>query len=54
MVALALFAAEESRASWPSYLAFALLALGLIAVVWHNQRARKRARDAAREPDEPT
>jgi hypothetical protein len=34
----------SDRASWPSYLAFALLAVGLIAVVWHNQRARRRAR----------
>ena len=35
----------SDRATWPSYLAFALLALGLIAVVWQNQRARRRARE---------
>ena len=45
MIALALVAAEESRASWPGYLAFALLAVALIAVVWHNQRVRRRARE---------
>lgn len=46
MVAMFVPVAAE-RATWPSYLAFALLALALIAVVWHNQRARRRAR---REP----
>jgi hypothetical protein len=40
-----LAAASDSRPSWPSYLAFALLVVGLLAVVWHNQRARRRARD---------
>jgi membrane protein implicated in regulation of membrane protease activity len=50
--ALALLIAE--RATWPSYLAFVLLAVALIAVVWHNQRVRRRAREgSARESDEP-
>jgi cbb3-type cytochrome oxidase subunit 3 len=45
----------SDRATWPSYLAFALLALALIAVVWHNQRARRRAaRKAEAERDEPS
>jgi hypothetical protein len=45
----------SDRASWPSYLAFALLAVGLIAVVWHNQRARRRARERElRGPDPPS
>jgi hypothetical protein len=39
--------AAESRATWPSYLAFALLVVGLVAVIWHNQRARRRARDSS-------
>jgi hypothetical protein len=44
----------NDRATWPSYLAFALLALALIGVVWHNQRARRRARRPSnRDPDEP-
>ena len=44
----------SDRATWPSYLAFALLAVALIAVVWHNQRARRRAaRKADAERDEP-
>jgi hypothetical protein len=52
--ALIFLLAAESRASWPGYLAFALLAIGLLAVVWHNQRVRRRARDgSARESDEP-
>ena len=43
----------SDRASWPSYLAFALLAVGLIAVVWYNQRARRRARRSLdRGPDD--
>jgi membrane protein implicated in regulation of membrane protease activity len=44
MVAAALALLVAERATWPSYLAFALLAVGLIAVVWHNQRVRRRAR----------
>jgi hypothetical protein len=49
---LVLLAAE--RATWPGYLAFALLALGLIAVVWHNQRARRRAaRRSSGGPESP-
>jgi hypothetical protein len=44
----------SDRATWPSYLAFALLAIALIAVVWHNQRARRRAREREqRGRDEP-
>jgi hypothetical protein len=39
--------AAESRATWPSYLAFALLVVGLVAVIWHNQRARRRVRDSS-------
>ena len=54
MIALLVPVAAE-RATWPSYLAFALLALGLIAVVWHNQRARRRAaRKSEAERDEPS
>ena len=41
------------RATWPSYLAFALLAVGLIAVVWHNQRVRRRARERELGPPGP-
>jgi hypothetical protein len=41
------------RATWPSYLAFALLAVGLIAVVWYNQRARRRARERELGPPGP-
>jgi hypothetical protein len=43
----------SDRASWPGYLAFALLAVGLIAVVWHNQRARRRARQRDLGPPGP-
>lgn len=43
----------SDRATWPSYLAFALLALGLIGVVWHNQRARRRARERDLGPPGP-
>jgi hypothetical protein len=39
-----LLISPQARASWPSYLVFALLAIGLVAVVWQNQRARRRAR----------
>ena len=49
--ALALLIAE--RATWPSYLAFALLVVGLIAVVWHNQRVRRRARERELGPPGP-
>ena len=52
-VAVTFLLAAESRSTWPSYLAFALLALGLIGVVWHNQRARRRARRTSlEEPEE--
>ena len=45
----------SDRATWPSYLAFALLVVALIAVVWQNQRARRRARERELDhsPDEP-
>jgi hypothetical protein len=53
VVAFAMVAAE-SRANWPSYLVFALLVIGLVAVVWHNQRARRRARPQGdQDPDQP-
>jgi hypothetical protein len=34
----------DSRSNWPSYLAVTLLSLGLLAVVAHNLRARRRIR----------
>jgi hypothetical protein len=39
-----LLGSPQARAFWPGYLVFALLAIGLVAVVWQNQRARRRAR----------
>ena len=46
--------ATEARATWPSYLVFVLLAIGFVAVVWHNQRARRRARPHHdQNPDQP-
>jgi hypothetical protein len=47
VASFAIVVAAESRATWPSYLAFALLVVGLVAVIWHNQRARRRARDSS-------
>ena len=40
---LALLGTAPARATWASYLVFALLAVAVVAVVWHNQRARRRA-----------
>jgi hypothetical protein len=53
-VPFAILLAAEARATWPSYLVFALLAIGIVAVVWQNQRARRRAQPHRdRDPDQP-